>query len=469
MLAAALAGCAAHAASGQSLDRTKRPATPPEPALKFPAAYSQTLANGLRIVVVEDHALPLVAVRAYVGVDSLSDPPGKEGLFALTAAMLREGTTSMTADQQFAAIAALGNPVTPFRFTTIVQNFEPSLALMAGMLTHPALPQEAFARQKAGLTAAEHSRFQSALTAPTRVFYRQVLGQSDPITRTFAVSDTSISTITRDDVQRCYDTYFRPANTTVIVVGDVQRAAAVRAVKQAFDGWPSRPPQVLLSAQVSVPRATTTIYLLDRPGAAQSVVFVGTSGPARDSRDFAALEVMAPVLGATGASRLQQNLRERHSYMYAGAPGIVTWRALSAPSILGGPANVAAAKTDSALIEWLAELRGIRERAPTAAEMTLAHGALWGALAAQLETDDGIANRLVFLAQNHLPLDYFAGYSSRVGRVKADDVAAAATKYIDPAHLVIVVAGDRKTIEPALRAANIAPIVIVDETGNPIG
>ena len=469
MLALAVAGCATHVASGQSLDRSKRPATPPEPAFRFPAAHSQTLANGLRVVVVEDHALPLVAVRAYVGADSLSDPAGKEGLFALTAAMLREGTATMTADQQFAAIAALGNPVTPFRFTTIVQNFEPSLALMAGMLVHPAFPQDAFARQKAALTAAEHSRFQNPVTTPYRVFYREVLGQSDPVTRTFAASDTSISAITRDDVQRYYDSYFRPSNTTVVIVGDVQRAAAVNAVKQAFGGWPSQPPVVLVSAQASVPRTATTIYLLDRPGAAQSLVFVGTTGPARESSDFAALEVMAPVLGATGASRLQQNLRERHSYMYSGSPGIVTWRAGAVPSVLGGPAGIAAAKTDSALIEWLGELRGIRERPPTSAEMTLAHGALRGALAAQLETDDGIADRLVFLAQNHLPLDYFAGYSTRVGKVKAHDVAAAATKYVDPAHLVIVVAGDRKTIEPALRAANIAPIVIVDETGKPIG
>jgi zinc protease len=469
MLALAVAACAAHVASGQSLDRSKRPATPPEPALRFPAAYSQTLANGLRVVIVEDHALPLVAVRAYVGVDSLSDPAGKEGLFALTARMLREGTATMTADQQLAAIAALGNPVTPFRFTTIVQNFEPSLGLMAGMLAHPALPQDAFARPKAALTAAEHARFQSQSTAPYHVFYRELLGQSDPVTRTFFVSDTSISSITRDDVQRCYDLYFRPANTTVIVVGDVQRAAAMNAVKQAFGGWASRPPVVPVSAQVSIPRAPTTIYLLDRPGAAQSVVLVGTTGPNRESRDFAALEVMAPVFGSTGASRLQQNLRERHSYMYSGAPGIVTWRAMPAPSILGGSALIAAAKTDSALIEWLGELRGIRERAPTPAEMTLAHGALRGALAAQLETDDGIADRLVFLAQNHLPLDYFAGYSARVGKVNANGVAAAATRYIDPAHLVIVVAGDRKVIEPALRAANIAPIVIVDETGKPIG
>ena len=178
---------------------------------------------------------------------------------------------------------------------------------------------------------------------------------------------------------------------------------------------------------------------------------------------------MAPVFGSTPSSRLQQNLRERHSYIYTGTPGVVTWRRSPAPSIIGGAATMRAEKTDSALIEWLREIRGIRERVPTDAEMTLARGALRGVLAAQLETADAVAARLVFLVKNGLPLDYYKQYVSQIEKVRPRDVRAAAMTYVDPAHLVIVIAGDRKIIEPGLRAASIAPIVIVDETGKPIG
>ena len=469
VVACAAVAITAHSALAQKLDRSRRPVAPPDRALEFPTTFSQTLADGLRVIVIENHALPLVAVRAVVGVDSLSDPPGKEGLFALTSAMLREGAAGMTADQQSSAIAALGSNVGPFTFTTITQNFKRSLDLMAGMLVHPALPSEALGRQKSVLMAAEHRRRQIAGTALYVVFYRRLLGDSDPTARTFVASDASISSITLEELRTYHDTYFRPANTTVIIVGDVQHAAALGEVQKAFAGWRAGPKIPKTPARTAGPRSPTTIYLLDRPGAAQSVAIVGTTGPSRGSRDFAALEVMAPVLGTTPASRLLQNLRARHSYTYGGVPGLVTWRPPPAPSIIGGAATISATKTDSALIEWLKELRDIRERPATEQELTLARGALRGLLALRLETDDAIANRVVDLVQNGLPLDFYNGYVARIDKVSATDIGAAATKYIDPNRLVIVVSGDRKVIEPALRSANIAPIMIVDGAGEPIG
>jgi zinc protease len=215
------------------------------------------------------------------------------------------------------------------------------------------------------------------------------------------------------------------------------------------------------------PSMSTTIYLLDRPGVQQSYVFVGTLGPDRSSPDFAALEVMAPILGGSSGSRLYDNLRQRHSYMYSGTPATVNWRREPLPSVIGGSAAVATAKTDSALIEWLGELRAIRDREPTEREMTLARGALTGALPAQIETDDLIANRVMAMVQNGVPLDFYNSYGARIASVKPGQVRSAAAEYLDLSHLVIVIAGDRRVIEPALRAANIAPIVIVDENGKP--
>jgi zinc protease len=237
-------------------------------------------------------------------------------------------------------------------------------------------------------------------------------------------------------------------------------------VSKRFGDWARGP---IPGAPIGAPRPSpsTTIYLLDRPGAQQSFVSIGTLGPDRTSPELPALDVLGTVLGATTGSRLYRNLREQHSYMYSGAPFTVTWRRTPMPSVIGGWATVSAAKTDSALIEWLAELRRIHEEPPSDAEMMLARGSLTGALPVQMETDDLIANRVVSMLQNDLPLDFYNSYGARIAAVAPAEVTAAAAKYVDPSHLVIVIAGDRKVVEPLLRAARIAPIVIVDENGKP--
>ncbi len=452
----------AHAAAGQALDRARRPVAPPAPVFHFPKQYSQTLPNGLRVVVVESHALPLVAVRAVVGVDSLEDPSGKQGLYDITADMLREGTASMSAEQIADSVASLGNDVAPFRFTTITPNFGRSLALMAAMLARPAFPAGALERVKATLTTAEQRQLQSPATFPRRLLFEKLLGADHPIARSVVSAPSEIASITRDDIVQFYNSYFRPNNTTLVVVGDVQPARAIAAVRAAFGGWArGAVPRIHVPAP---PRAApTTIYLIDRPNAPQTLTFVGTLGPARTSRDYAALQALAPILGSAPASRIPLELRERHSYYYSGTPFAIAWRPAPLPSMLYGSVPIYAAKTDSALVAWIDELRGARTRPPTEQEMIRARGFLIGTLPEQIETDDGVADRVAFLAQNHLPADFYDTYARSVAAVTPKDVAAAATRYVDPEHLVIVMAGDRKLLEPRLNALKIGPVVIVED------
>jgi zinc protease len=455
-------------ALAQSLDRSRRPNVPAAAPFHFPATHERTLDNGLRVIIVENHALPLVVVRAVLGVDSLADPVGKEGLFALDTAMLREGTSSSTPEQQSATTAQLGSAVSPLRFTTITRNFAPSLAMMADMLAHPAFPSAALDRQKAALVAAADAQRQVPSTSARRIFYGKLFGAAHPMARAIQFSAASVGSITRDDVARFHDAYVRPNTTTLIVVGDVRAADVMPVITKAFADWkrggaspPPTPP--------ANPAPPTAIYLLDRPGIQQTLIFVGTLGPQRSSADFSALEMMGPILGGTPASRLQQNLRERHSYMYSATPATVVWRRPPMPSMIYGSAPIATTKTDSALIEWIGELRRIGEDAPSDDEMRLARGTLLGTLPAQIETDAGIADRVTYMVQNGLSLGYYDRYVNRIGGVASSEILEAAKRAVDIRKLVIVVAGDRKAIEPGLRAANIAPVVIVDENGNPIG
>jgi zinc protease len=449
--------------TAQELDRTKRPAAGPAKPFVFPRMETQELANGLRVVVIENHSLPLVAVRAVVAADSLDDPIGKEGLSNLTAAMLAEGTATRSAERIGSEIAMLGNGVTASRFTTIPQNLAPSLEIMADMLTHPTFPDSALARLKTALAAAKQRELQSPSTIPNRVFLARLFGPAHPIARSVLATQASIGAITRDDVAAFYSTYYRPNRTTLVVVGDVRAADVIALASRAFASWQrGRVPDLSTREHAHTP---TTIYLVDRPGAQQSYVFVGIPGPPRRSADFAALETMAPILGSTAGSRLLDNLRERHAFVYAGTPLSVAWRRDPFPSTIGGSAAVAAAKTDSALIQWIDELRGITRRAPTSDEMTLARGSLVDGLPAQIETNDLIANRVMSMLQTGAPLDFYNSYARQIEAVRSETVRAVAAKYLDLAHLVIVVGGDRTVVEPLLRAADIAPIVVVDDAG----
>lgn len=449
--------------SAQSIDRSKRPVVDAPVPFAFPEMKTQRLPNGLLIVVIENHSLPLVAVRAVVNADSLNDPIGKEGLSALTSSMLAEGTTTRSAEHITSEIATLGNAVTPFRFTTIPENLGASLELMADMLARPTFPDSALARLEVTLAAAKERDLQSPATIPNRVFLARVYGSEHPIARAVAATAASINSITRDDLVRFHSTYFLPNSTTVVVVGDVRAADVFVLAAKTLGSWRSRELSPLEIPSHTL--APTTIYLVDRPAAQQSYAFVGTLGPPRSSGDFAALEAMAPILGSSLSSRLLANLRERHAYIYAGTPFAVFWRRSPFASLIFGSAAVATAKTDSALIEWLGELRGMSQRAPTADEMTLARAWLVEALPAQIETVDLIANRVAGMLQTGAPLDFYNSYVRRIEAVTPAQVSAAAARYIDLTHLVIVVAGDRKIIEPLLRAANIAPIVIVDNAG----
>lgn len=466
LVAASLVVVLSMRASSQGVDRSKRPGVPAPTPFAFPHVETRTLPNGLRVAIVENHSLPIVAVRVVLPVDSTADPAGKEGLFALTLAMLREGSASRTADQLAAATSELGNDVAPTRFTTIAANFDRSLELMADMLVHPAFPEAALPRRQAVQVSTVQRQLQLPPTIPRRILFATVLGADHPMARAVVASEASIKSITRDDVDRFYRAYVQPQNVTLVVTGDVHAAAVMSAVSRAFGAWEKLgAPFVAVTAPAPTP-AATTIYLFDRPGAPQSFVVAGQVGPSRTTPDYTALEMMGAMLGGGSASRLALNLRERHSYMYNGVLTVPVWRPAPDPSVVFGSAAFYTPKTDSAVTQWLSEIRAIRgERAPTTDEMAAARATLTGNLPMQVETVDRVADRVAFLARNGLSFDFDIRVVAAVAKLKPVDIVAVAKRYLDPDHMAIVIAGDRRTIEPALRAANIAPIVIVDENG----
>jgi predicted Zn-dependent peptidase len=265
------------------------------------------------------------------------------------------------------------------------------------------------------------------------------------------------------DLKSFYSANFLPNNATLIVVGDVTPALVERKISALFRGWQRGNVQAPTIAEP--PKAgATTVYLIDKPGAAQSSFRIGSVGVPRSTRDYFALTVMNTILGGTFTSRLMQNLRETHGYTY-GARSRFDMRRAAGP--FTASAEVVAAKTDSGLIEFMKELNSIRDTVPQA-ELNKAKRFLQLSMPSDFETTQQIANQLIPVVLYGLPLDYYNSYVSNVEKITQADVQRVAKQYVNPASLAIVIVGDRKNIEQGLKAVNAGPVTIRDFFGQPI-
>lgn len=463
--AALLAATVPAAVHAQPLDRSRRPAATPAAPFRLPPVEMRTLRNGIPVAVIRYPQLPIVAVRAVIDAGALLEPPGKAGLAGMVSGMLVEGTTTRSADQLAEAFADLGTSVTPQGFTTVTRNLDRALALMGDMLMNPAFPEDALARNKANSVAQLRRLREQPSFLADRVFNSVLFGTEHPYAST--PTEQTVGGINRADLAAFHGDWYRPQNMKLVVVGDITPADAVARLERVFGVWPAGGKTARYDVPAARPSAPTTIYLLDRPNSPQSTVRIGQVGPPRDTPDYFALEAMNTVYGGISAARLNSVLRERHAYTY-GAGNALQWRRPPQVSTIRGQSDIVAAKTDSAIIQWLGEIRGIRgERPVTDAELMAAKTNRTAGLPLRFETVTQVAFQVADLLQNGIPTDFYNSYAENINRLGGADLSQVASKYLDPQKSVIVVVGDRRVIEPGLRALNM-PIVIVDENGNPV-
>jgi zinc protease len=446
--------------------RPTPPVAKPAPVYAFPKVQTRTLANGLVVQIVENHALPLVAVRIVIDGGTLLDPPGKEGLYALGLALLRDGTTSMNGEQLSQAIDQLGASVTAINFTGVADELAQALPLMGEMLMHPTFPAEAVDQRKAATISGLQRAEGIAASVANRVLNAVLFGPDNPLGR--SSSPASVAAITRDDLVRFHDANVRPQNVTLVIVGDVTPMSVMPLATRVFGRWEKTASRTEVKLQGTLPAQPTTIYLVDRPGAAQTALRMGQVGPMRSSPDYYALDFATAVLGGPPGSRLSQSLREQHALTYS-VTHFAAWRGWNDPSAIIGQAQVDAAKTDSAVLVWMGELKDIVGSRPISEqELVFGRSVTVGNLATRYETFDALADRVAFLSRDHLPMSFIDEYVRHINATSAADASKAIAKYLTPDRTAIVVVGDRKTIEAPLRAANIGPVVIVDANGKPI-
>jgi predicted Zn-dependent peptidase len=459
--------------TAQAFDRSVAPAPGPVMPLHVPSWTRTTLANGVVLVVAQKRDLPLVAFSlTIVGGSYNFEPSDKLGTASFTAQMLSEGTTDKTADQLSEAQQLLGTDIDAsvtgesgtITFTSLTDKFQPAMALVADMLLHSTFPTPALERIRGRtLVQLKQARDQPNAIA-ANVFARVVYGDDHPYGR--VTSERTVTAITRDDVVAFHEAFYRPGRAVITVTGDVDPAAVKAAVETAFATWlaggerPSwrYPP-------VPVPRATT-IYLVDKPEAAQSVFAIGLPGPPRDTPDYYPIQVMNHLLGGLFQSRLNHNIREVKGYSYGVGSSFAFGRGPGAFRAGGG---IVTAKTDSALIEFMQEFRGVEGAVPfTEDEITQGKESLVQSLPRRFSSVNGIGASIAAIYTQDLAETFYQDYAARIGAVTRDDLVRVAKRYVDLEHLNIVIVGDRRVVEAPLAATGIAPIAVLDIDGAPV-
>ena len=468
-LAAVLAALAPGALAAQRPDRSRPPTLPPPPALRVPAVRTATLPNGLEIAVVEMHKVPVVDVTLMVDAGTARDPDSLPGLATFTALMLQQGAGSRAALDIADEAAFLGASLNTGAsydgaFASLhvpKRRLGAALDLLADVVLRPTFPDSEVARQR-DLRRAQILQQQDQPVAMANIaFAAIVFGPSHPYGRPISGTEASTAALSRDRVVDFYRSYYRPNGARLLVVGDVTLEEARQLVAARWGSW-ARVDAAPVPEATPPAGAARTIYLVDKPGAAQSVFRIGQVGASRSTPDYFALEVLNTVLGGSFTSRLNQNLRETHGYTY-GASSQFAMRRQAGPFVAAS--SVVTAKTDSALIEFLLELRRIRDDSVPRAELDKAKAYITLGLPGEFETTGGAARQFGDLLLYGLPLDWYASYIPRIDAVTAADVQRVVCQYLDPDHFAIVVVGDRSQIQAGLAALHEGPIVDRDMWG----
>jgi zinc protease len=452
----------------QNPDRTKPPELGAPPTMKLPAIEHFKLSNGLPVVLMEKHQVPLVEVELIVRGGSVNDPNDKIGLASMTTAMMEEGAGTRNSMELADAIDFLGANISAYSgwHTSGVSMFTPlsklddALVLFGDMCLRPTFPKEELERnRKERLTTLMQWHDEPRAIASVQ-FSKTLFGNDHPYGKPTIGNEKCIRAFKVEDLKKFHQTYFRADNAKIVVVGDITASLILPKLESIFSRWEGGKAE-----QQSFPNAEQVkeraIYLIDKPGAAQSEIRIGRIGVERMTEDYYALRVMNTIFGGSFTSRLNQNLREQHGYTY-GASSNFDFRVMPGPFLAGSAVQTAI--TDSALIEFMKELNGILEAVPDE-ELNRAKNYLTLRYPENFQTVGQIANQLAEVVNYNLPDDYFNNYTKNILAVTKEDVQRVAKKYIDPEKIAIIIVGDRKLIEDKIKALKLGVIhnLTIDE------
>jgi zinc protease len=446
-------------------DRSAAPRLGPTPHYAPPPFQRRALSNGLKLLIIERHELPIATFDLIVKSGETSTPRGKEGLGSLAASLLDEGTKTRDSLQIAGEQAEIGASVvtagelesTTVSLTTLTRHLERGLDLYADIILHPSFPEKELNRIRIQRLAAIKARSDDAEQTAEAIFPQLIYGLDHPYGRPVSGTVTSVKSISQHDVVAFYEQIMVPGNAALVIVGDVQPDAITTAIETRLRAWPAAPVPAAPSLKPPASPPHPSVYLIDKPGAAQSVLKLGRIGASRTSPDFFNLRVMDAILGGQFVSRINMNLREDKGYSY-GAESHFSFLKGPGPFEIG--ATVQTVVTKESLVEIMKELTDINGPRPvTDAELSFAKEGIILGFPGRFETTFGVAGQIGLLVVDDLPDDEFAHYQERVAAVTRADVDRVARDYVTPATMSILVVGDRARTEGLLKSLPFVPAV----------
>jgi len=462
--------------AGAEIDYSKNlPKPGPEPKFITPSVEKQTLTNGLEVWLVRQTELPIVSMNMVFRSGGTANPTGKAGLASFVSNLLNTGTKTRSAVEianQLGDIGASLNSGSSYdsanvSMQTLTREMDRALAIYSDVIVNPAFPEREFQTFQRRTLVGLQQRKDNANAIASVAYNALLYGRNHPYGSSPGGDEASVKAIKQSDVDSFYRTYYRPNNAVLIVSGDVTMATLQPKLESAFANWKSASvPQVKLPEIAAFDRPG--IYLIDKPGAAQSVIMIGQVGVPRDTPDYHALQVMNSILGGGGSARLFMNLREDKGYTY-GAYSNFAYRRGAGP--FTASAGVQSLVTKESVMEFIKELNGIRGSiAVTPQELETNKLNLIRSLPGSFETNSDIANQLSSIVTFGLPNNYYDDLARNIRAVTLADINRVSNKYLTPDRMAILIVGDKALIEPRLREIDSIgkTIYYLDTDGNPV-
>ena len=452
-------------AAARRIVRTRPPELGPAPSMRLPEPVRTRLSGGLEVVLVERHSVPVVNLQLLVVGGAAALPPGKAGLATLTADMLDEGAAGRSALQIAEAFDLLGAAhyssagfdACEVELNVLTSRLPEALAVLRDVLLSPTFPEDELERVRNERMTRALQDVDDPRALATHGLARVLFGERHPWGRPLLGTRESLGSLGPADVRGYYEERYHPGCATLLVVGDLAGDDMLPLLEGTFGSWRARP---CLPVHVPDPPAPdgTTIYIVDRPGAAQSEIRVGRVAVSRSTNDYFPITVMNTVLGGSFTSRLNQRLREEKGYTYGAGSGF-SMRRERGPFV--AQAAVHTPVTGEAVADFLAEIGRMGAERASADELERARRYIALRLPQRFETVADVTARLAEIVLYGLAEDYFDTYVERVMAVSADEVREAARRHLDPRHMVVVVAGDRAAVEEPLRRLGLGPVEVL--------
>ena len=452
-----------------SLDRSKAPKGDKPKAVTFPKFKEAKLSNGLEVIVVEDNAYPLVSISITSKGGSYYDGD-KVGLSSLTSNLLTKGTASRNAMQIANEIAFLGSNLNSYSMSdgntvtasSLKKNLNKTLDILADCILNPAFTEDEFSREIAQrLASIKRNRTEPNSLAETR-FTKVIFGDEMPYGSQISGTETSLNTITPADLKSFYAKYFIPNNAFCVISGDITLKEAVALLEAKLKNWKKGESHLVRNDNSKIPN-TPRVIVVNRDGAVQSAIRIGSLGVAKTNPDIRKLETLNTYLGGYYRSQLFQKLREEKSYTY-GVNSTVDARLF--PGSFGVRTQVGSQFTAPAIEDILDEIKKLSITPIPDERLNEVKNYLVGNFPMSIQTAERVAYLLSDLKLYGLPLTYYNNYISSIQQITKEDLVGIAKKYLDVSKMSIVISGDSKTVAPTL--TKFGKVEIMDADGNPI-